>query len=281
MKNRTLYPRFNRMFIVQHIILLVSVLLLILSGVPLKFPDSAISQFLVSLQGGMEMRAAIHRYSGWLLMLLGAFHFLHYIFFDRGPAGRKWQMLVEGRDFLNILGHLGYIFRLRKSMPRMGRYTWWEKLEYFGLIWGLAVMGATGFVMLYMDLALRVIPLSWFQALWAAHSTEAMEATLFLLIIHMYHVHFSPEKFPMSLTWLHGRISHEEMERYHSLELESFMVEEAETESEEEQQTPPLNKLQEALDRINSKFGAAGAIVGVIFWIAVLVMVLIALVADI
>jgi hypothetical protein len=49
-----------------------------------------------------------------------------------------------------------------------------------------------------------------------------MLATLFLLVIHMYHVHFNPEKFPLSLTWLHGRISREEMEKYHPVELEAL-----------------------------------------------------------
>src|SRR3972149_1928044 len=132
----------------------------------------------------------------------------------------KRPIMVKPRDLTDLYQHLRYALRLSPRMPPMGRYTWFEKLDYFGLIWGFAVMGITGLAMLFMDLALKVMPLSWLQALWAAHSEEAMLATLFLLIIHMYHVHFNPERFPMSLTWLNGRSSPKEMEKYHSLELE-------------------------------------------------------------
>jgi len=153
----------------------------------------------------------------------------------------------------------------------MGRYTWFEKLDYLGLTWGFLVMGITGLSMLYMDFVLNYIPLSWLHVMWGAHAEEAMLATLFLLIIHMYHVHFNPEKFPMNLTWLNGKITREEMEKYHPLELEEF--------EQQEGSVAPANKgpiaaLQRLLDRINRRLGAPGSIVSVAFWLVVLFMAL-------
>ena len=222
MKARKMYTRFGPMFIIQHIVLFVSVLLLIVSGVPLKFPESAFARWVIAAQGGMEMRAQIHHIAGMILVGLGIFHFIYYVFIDRRIPIYKKAILPRRKDLSDLTAYLGYIAGRRKTIPPMGRYTWFEKLDYFGLLWGFAVMGISGMAMLYMDVVLNFMPLSWLQVLWAAHSEEAMLATLFLLIIHMYHVHFNPEKFPMSLTWLHGKISREEMEKYHPLELEEI-----------------------------------------------------------
>lgn len=222
MKGADQFRRFGGAFIIQHIVLFVSVLLLIVSGVPLKFPESAFARWVIAAQGGMEMRAHIHHIAGMTLVGLGIFHFIYYIFIDRRIPFFKRAILPRRKDFGDAAAYLAYVVGRRKTIPPMGRYTWFEKLDYFGLLWGFAVMGVSGLAMLYMDIVLNFIPLSWLQILWAAHSEEAMLATLFLLIIHMYHVHFNPEKFPMSLTWLHGKISREEMEKYHPLELEQL-----------------------------------------------------------
>lgn len=235
MKNNKTYQRFDRVFRIQHIVLFTSVLLLIVSGVPLKFPDSEFAQLVIDLQGGMNGRATIHHTAGLMLIGLGIFHIIYYLFFDTKIPVYKRTILIRPKDAGDMVRHLGYIVGLRKTLPPMGRYTWFEKLDYIGVIWGLVVMGFTGLLMLYMDFALQFMPMSWIQILWAAHSEEAMLATLFLLIIHMYHVHFNPEKFPMTLTWLHGRISREEMEKYHALEL-------AELEAGEEAQAEPASE---------------------------------------
>ena len=219
MKSPPTYRRFGKVFIIQHIVLFTSVLLLILSGVPVKYPDQAWAQWAIRLQGGMAARTWIHHAAGLTLVGLGVFHLIWYFIIDRRIPWYRRKILPGPQDFRDCGEHLKYLVGKREGLPPMGRYTWFEKLDYFGLMWGFAVMGISGLAMLYMDTALQFLPLAWFQTLWAAHSEEAMLATLFLLIIHMYHVHFSPERFPMTLTWLHGRISHEEMEKYHPLEL--------------------------------------------------------------
>jgi len=219
MSHKHIHRRFGPLFIVQHFILFTCVLLLILSGMPLKFPESTVARWAIALQGGMDARRIIHHTAGHVLIILGAFHFLYYVLFNWNPPFYKRAILPMPKDLLDMGQYMLYIIGKREDPPAMGRYTWYEKFDYIGLIWGIAVMGVTGMSMLYMDVALQYIPMSWLQALWAAHSEEAMLATLFLLIIHAYHVHFNPEKFPMSLTFLHGKISHEEMAKYHPLEL--------------------------------------------------------------
>ncbi len=214
--------RFDLMFRVQHGILFVSVLIAIVTGLPMKFPDAWLSQTTVTLLGGVEARAWLHRGAGLVMVGLGLFHWLWYVLLDRRIPFYRRGVVPTPQDATHLVQHVKYNLGLADSLPRMGRYTWFEKFDYIGVTWGIAVMGLTGLPMLFMDQALRFIPLSWLQALWAAHSEEAMLATLFLLAIHMYNTHFSPERFPMSLTWWHGRISQEDMEKYHPLELEAI-----------------------------------------------------------
>ncbi|MDH5751692.1 MAG: cytochrome b/b6 domain-containing protein [Deltaproteobacteria bacterium] len=224
MSGKKWHRRFGIIFVIQHMILLISVLLLIISGVPLKFPDQAWAHWVIWLQGGMAARAVIHHTAGQVLMALGVFHFVYYIIFERKPVFFRRPILINPTDLKNIWQHLLYLVGRRGDIPPMGRYTWFEKLDYVGVIWGIAVMGITGMTMLYMEFALKFISMSWLQVLWAAHSEEAMLATMFLLVIHMYNVHFNPERFPMSLTWINGKISMEEMEKYHPLELEELVA---------------------------------------------------------
>jgi len=222
------YRRFGRFFRVQHAVLLTSVTLAVVTGLPMKYPDAWLSRTTVWLLGGVEMRAHLHHIAGLVMVGLGVVHAFYYVFVDRRIPFYRRPIMFRPKDFKDLYQHQKYNLGLVKELPRMGRYTWYEKFDYLGEMWGNAVMGLTGLSMLYMDAALNIIPLSWLQAMWAAHSNEAMLATLFLLVIHMYNVNFSPERFPLSLTWLHGRISREEMEKYHPLELEAWEARERE-----------------------------------------------------
>jgi len=52
------------------------------------------------------------------------------------------------------------------------------------------------------------------------HFYEACLATLAILVWHLYFVILSPNIYPMSTVWLTGKISEEEMEDEHPLELQ-------------------------------------------------------------
>ena len=52
------------------------------------------------------------------------------------------------------------------------------------------------------------------------HWFEAVLASLFILVWHFYWTMFNPDVFPMSHAMTSGRLTREEMEREHPLELE-------------------------------------------------------------
>jgi hypothetical protein len=52
------------------------------------------------------------------------------------------------------------------------------------------------------------------------HSDEALLAIVFILFWHFYNEHLKWDKFPMSMTWITGKITLEQMKHEHPLEYE-------------------------------------------------------------
>ena len=95
-----------------------------------------------------------------------------------------------------------------------------EKAEYLALIWGVIVMGTSGFVLWFPEFFMRFLP-SWsFETAEIIHYYEAWLATLAILVWHWFFVIFHPEKYPMNTTWMDGKITEEELKHHHPLEYE-------------------------------------------------------------
>jgi cytochrome b subunit of formate dehydrogenase len=124
-------------------------------------------------------------------------------------------MLLSKEDGANAWQTLLYNLGRRKERPPQGFYTFEEKIEYWALIWGTAVMVITGFFLWNPITAARYLPGGWIPVAKAAHGGEALLAVLSILIWHMYHVfvrHFNKSMYT-------GYMSREEMEHEHPLAL--------------------------------------------------------------
>ena len=67
------YIRFRANFRFQHIVLLVSTVMLILTGVPLKFPKNGVSQFIIEMFGGPAGARSLHHFFALGLIFIGIF----------------------------------------------------------------------------------------------------------------------------------------------------------------------------------------------------------------
>jgi hypothetical protein len=97
----------------------------------------------------------------------------------------------------------------------MGRYTFEEKMEYWAFVWGVIVMGTTGFIMWNPITTVHFLPGEVIPAAKTAHGWEAVLAILAIIIWHMYGVHL--KRFNKSM--FTGKMSEEEMLHEHPLEL--------------------------------------------------------------
>jgi cytochrome b subunit of formate dehydrogenase len=104
--------------------------------------------------------------------------------------------------------------------PAFDRFGYVEKIEYWALVWGSLIMTATGFALWFENISLRYLPKWGLDLATVVHYYEAWLATLAILVWHFYWVIFNPAVYPMSLVWLTGRLSEEEMAHEHPRELD-------------------------------------------------------------
>ena len=127
-------------------------------------------------------------------------------------------MLPGGKDLRDVIQYMGYNLGLTKNHPRMGRYNFAEKVEYWAMMWGLLVMGLTG-LMLWNPIATTgILPGQFIPAAKSAHGYEAVLAVLAILVWHFYNVHLKKWNWSM----IKGTLSKEEMEDEHALELDAI-----------------------------------------------------------
>jgi cytochrome b subunit of formate dehydrogenase len=223
------YVRFNLNMRVQHVVLFASCIVLILTGLPLKFHDTAVAAFLFGLMGGVENSSLIHRIGAAFLIGVGLFH-LGYTFFTRTGWRDFVNLIPTPKDGRDLVLMLRYFLGRTNEQPRFGRFSYVEKFDYWAVYWGMVIMCGSGWLLWFENQTLRVLPKYMIDIAKEAHSDEALLATLAIIVWHFYNVHLNPRKFPMNRVWITGRLSEEEMQHEHPLELEEIRLREAEGE---------------------------------------------------
>jgi formate dehydrogenase gamma subunit len=211
------YARFTRSDRIQHLVMLVSFLVLAVTGLPQKFIYANVHRLddFIDAMGGLERVRILHRWAATVLMLVTVYHLLtvaHRVLVRRV----RLSMLPRYRDVVDGLQAVRYNLGLAKERPRTDRYTWEEKVEYWSLVWGTVVMIATGFMLWNPIATTRFVPGQWIPAAQVVHGGEALLAILAVLVWHFYSVHL--RHFNRSM--FTGDMTEEEMAHEHPLELE-------------------------------------------------------------
>jgi formate dehydrogenase gamma subunit len=209
------YPRFRLMARIEHAILAISFTVLTVTGIPQKYALESWAQWMIGAMGGIEFIRIVHRYAAILLVVGSIYHLFTsaYRFFVKRERMRMLPVKKDWQDLVQTIKHnLGFT----DEAPRMGKFNFGEKVEYWAVVWGTAIMAITGF-MLWNPIAATVfLPGEFIPAAKAAHGGEALLAVLSILIWHMYNVHlkhFNPSMFT-------GNLPRHQMEEEHALELE-------------------------------------------------------------
>jgi cytochrome b subunit of formate dehydrogenase len=202
----------------QHIILLTSFIVLVITGFALKFPDS----WFAHLMGMSEkLRSVIHRVAGVALMAAGIYH-LFYLAAAREGRRLLRDLAPAPNDGFDVLRAMRYYLGLSDQKPAFGRFSYAEKAEYWALVWGTALMGVTG-VMLWAKVWVGNLLARWtVDVATAVHYYEAILATLAIVIWHFYQVFFDPDVYPMNGAWLDGKMPVDHYREEHELDTESL-----------------------------------------------------------
>jgi formate dehydrogenase gamma subunit len=188
----------------QHVLLLVSFILLVVTGFALKFPESFWAAPLVKWEKNFPLRGLIHRIAAVVLMGAAVYHVI-YLAVVRD--GRRWLrgMLPKVKDVRDAIEAVGYNLGYRRRMPSYPRFNYAEKAEYWALVWGTVVMAITGIVLWAHNFVLKYFSTSWIDVATAIHYYEALLATLAIVVWYFYAVIFDPDVYPLKWTFLTGQ----------------------------------------------------------------------------
>ena len=209
------YPRFRTMARIEHAILMVSFTILAVTGLPQKYAVQNWAQWMIDIMGGIEFVRIIHRWSAVLLVVGSIYHLFtsaYRLFVKR----ERMRMLPVKQDLQDLIQTVKHNLGLTDIAPRMPKFNFGEKVEYWAVVWGTAIMAITGFMLWNPIASTKILPGEFIPAAKAAHGGEALLAVLSIIIWHMYNVHikhFNPSMFT-------GKLPHHQMEEEHALELE-------------------------------------------------------------
>lgn len=209
------FPRFSVAQRWEHALLILSGLVLLLTGLPQKYRELSISQDLLSTPDRVELIRQIHHVAAILLALEAVYHLgrIIYLMAKRRLPGDLLPTWQDVRD----AGHmLQYLLFLRSDKPKFGRYNFEQKVTYWFIFFGVVIMGISGFIIWFPVQFTQFLPGGVVPAAKLAHSTESIVAAIFVLVWHVYHVHLERT----NLSMFTGRVSEEEMRTFHEKEYE-------------------------------------------------------------
>jgi cytochrome b subunit of formate dehydrogenase len=192
---------------------------LVLTGMPQKWPYLAASQWTVDHLGGLLVVRWLHRAAGIGFALLLVSHLTVAI---AGVMTRRMRptMLLSRRDFQDAIDNLRYYLGYSEHPPKFGRFDYRQKFEYWGLIFGGFIMAGSGFILYFPIVVSRVLPAELIPVAKVTHSYEALLALLIVVVWHIAGALLTPESFPMDTSIFSGKISKEKLRREHTLEYE-------------------------------------------------------------
>jgi len=209
------YPRFSVSQRLQHWVMTISFAVLAITGLPQRYALAGWAEWMIEAMGGIETVRIIHRLSAVVLILVTVFHFVSLAY--AVLVKRSRMTLLPGlKDVTDLLDSVRYSLGLAQRHPRFPHFSVAEKIEYWALIWGTVVMVITGLILWFPEKAVRILPALAVTVSQTIHYYEACLATLAILVWHFFFVIFHPDAYPMSWTWLTGKMSRDDVERHHA-----------------------------------------------------------------
>jgi cytochrome b subunit of formate dehydrogenase len=203
---------------------------LALTGMTLKFSYMGWAQVVTRVLGGYSSMGTLHRWAAVTLILLFAYH-LRDVFKAKAASGKSWfayifdpvnSLMFNLNDITQAWQSVKW-FLGRGPRPHYGRFTYWEKFDYFAVFWGVFVIGSTGLVLWFPEFFTRILPGWSVNVATIIHSDEALLAVGFIFTIHFFNTHFRPDKFPMDPVIFTGRVPIDELKHDKPGEYEVFV----------------------------------------------------------
>jgi len=218
------YWRFNVFHRFIHLVMMVTFIGLALTGLPIKYPDAFWARGLILLCGGVKGAGLVHRWCAGITFGYFALHLLYVLYYLLALKGKLLgpdSLVPSIKDFQDLYHQIRY-FLGKGAPPQFGRFTYWEKFDYWAVFWGIAFIGGSGLVLWFPEFFSRFLPGIYLNIAYTIHSDEALLATGFIFVVHLYNAHLRASAFPMDKSIFTGKIEAKEIMERHPLEWEDL-----------------------------------------------------------
>jgi cytochrome b subunit of formate dehydrogenase len=210
----------------QHGLLLLSFALLAITGLPLKYSDSAVSGWWLGLWGGVDNMRAVHRFAAWIMIADCAYHLLYVLLpvvvMRRPFPSAMLPRLQDFRDFVQQIKHtLGY----SEEPPKFDRFNYRNKFNYWFVCCGVILIVGSGLLLIIYPLgAAHELPRWIYPLALLVHGYAAILAIGWMLVVHMYFAHFARGVFPVDKSMFTGKVPFKRYRRDFPLEFTRIMA---------------------------------------------------------
>jgi cytochrome b subunit of formate dehydrogenase/nitrate/TMAO reductase-like tetraheme cytochrome c subunit len=212
-----------------HVLIVVSFIGLAATGLPLLFYYTDWARTLEQIQGGIEVTRFIHRICA--IITLGYVGIHLYFVIRKAIIERKYSILYgpdsmvpRKEDFIDFFNMVRWFFYIGPR-PKLDRWTYWEKFDYFAVFWGVPVIGLSGLMLWFPTLFTYLLPGVVLNIAMIVHGEEALLATAFIFAFHFFHNHLRPENFPMDTSIFTGKMTLARFKEERAVEYERILSE--------------------------------------------------------
>jgi cytochrome b subunit of formate dehydrogenase len=206
--------RFSRLDRLFHLALMVTFLIQSATGFGRMYYTVGWGQRVCDIFGGYESASTVHHWTGGLMMVGFGLHVLYLL--TRIRWSNFWHSLFgpdslipNFQDARHLWQRTLWFFGLGKP-PKLDRWAYWEKFDYWAVFWGLPLLAITGLMILYPFSTSRYIP-GWVLNVAALlHRAEAILAVSYIFIVHFFIGHLRRTSFPMNQAMFSGSVPLEE-----------------------------------------------------------------------
>lgn len=215
-------PRFDPFHRAAYTALAVAFVGLTASGLALKYSDQDWGQWLAKGFGGFRSASVWHHFFAVVAIVAVVVQLARTASgIGRHREGRSWKTIFVGPDSLvpnsrdlRDLGKMLLWFIGFGQKPGFERWAYWEKLDFWAFCLAAVLIGVSGLMLWYPNLFCIVVPGTVLNVAKMVHSEFAIYTASVLFLIHFFHAHFRPEKFPMDLSVMTGMVSEQHLRKY-------------------------------------------------------------------
>lgn len=203
--------RFAKVHRFTHILIVVSFIILAATGLPMMFSYTNWAQTLTKVFGGLEVTRVLHRICAVITLIYALIHVFYVI--KKAAIERKYSilygpdsMIPRWQDVVDLYNMVRWFLYLGPR-PKLDRWTYWEKFDYFAVFWGVPVIGLSGLILWFPTFFTQFLPGEMLNVAMIVHGEEALLATAFIFAFHFFHNHLRPENFPMDTVIFTGKMT--------------------------------------------------------------------------